>query len=823
VSYKPFLVADLREGLKRDMEPWLLPEKAYPTMENVFSYDGVINKKGGNKLLGRLGIREEELATRGAGNTNVALNLTWPPVEPGTIIITDGTTIFTDDGVGGFTITGGTGTVNVATNYTTGAIDITFTTANPGAVVIALYYVVVNNNSVTMGLERFDIDDSIGYQLIGFDLIKSYLYNNALQRFRDISFYKTSDYEINWTGSNSDFFWSTNYQNAFWATNNTAGGHFYAITGITNAAAAIITIGAHNFVNGDRVYIGNVQGMTQINNQIGTVTGTAATTITVNINSAAYGIYTSGGVVWSIEKSKAASGDGIRWYDNANGWVNFAPPLSSAAVPQILQGCLMMLPYKGRMLSLNTIEGTTFGGGRRYPQRVRFSQVGVPFVALSFPVASGITTSAGDSWHQTPGKGGFIDAPTSEEIVSAEFVKDVLVIFFERSTWKLDYTGNPVQPFIWTRLNSEYGSESTFSTVPFDKNATTVGSYAIASCNGADMIRIDDDIPEQVYDFHNENNGEKRVHGIRDYYNSYIMWTYIDSETNATYPNRVLVFNYDDRVWSVLKDYYTTYGYYRRVNDLTWGGATQPWSVYNISWAQQSLQSGFPFVVGGNTHGFIFEVQTVDHTEFTSNNDTFYVIQNITAAAPSVITCPNHGLINGDHVFISGVFGAVAINGSAYTVRNSAANTFTLEDENGTPVSVAGYTYGGRVTVVDNFELETKKFNPFYGDGKKVKIGYIDFLLDSTTKGEVTLELYHDEDEANTIISQTVPLVDPKSAVSNKFWYRAYMNVTAQQFSLRFKYTDTVNGQIFDMDNNSQDFKLHAWILWAMPAGRLTQ
>jgi len=822
VSYQPFLVADLKEGLKRNIGPWLLPEKAYPNMTNMFTYDGVINKKGGNTLIGRLGIRSEDLVVGAAGVTIVNTTLTWFPIEPGSLIITDGTTIFTDDGVGGFTITGGAGTVNAPTNYTTGSINITFT--NAVATISARYFVLVNDESVTMGLRRLDIEETVDYQLIGFDRVKSYLYSNTFQRFADISRYKNSGYEINWTGSNSDFFWSTNYQEAFWATNNTAGGHFYTVTAITKAANAVVTIGTHNFVVGDRVYFSNVLGMTQINNKIGTVTGIAATTITVNINSSAYGVYTSGGVAWAIEKSKASSGDGIRWYDSATttGWVNFAPPLSNAAAPRILQGCLMMLPYKGRMLCLNTIEGTTFGGGKRYPQRIRYSQNGIPFVALSFPSASGITTSAGDAWYETPGKGGFIDAPTSEEIISAAFVKDVLIVFFERSTWRFDYTGNPVQPFVWNRINSELGSESTFSTVMFDKNATTIGGYAIAACNAADMVRIDDDIPERVYDFHNQFSGEKRVHGIRDYYNRHALWTYVDSTTNATYPNRELIFNYENESWSVLKNYYTTYGYYRRVDDLTWEGSTEPWSTYNIAWKQQTLQSLFPFIVGGNTHGFVFEVQDVDHTEFTSNNDTFYVIQNITAGPPSVLTVPNHGFLDGDHVYISDVSGATAINDVVYTVRNPATDTFELEDENGDPVAVAGYTYGGFVTVVDNFELETKKFNPFYGNGQKTKVGYVDFLVDNTTSGAITIELYHDEDEANAVVSQTIPLVDPKSAVSNKFWYRAYINVTAQQFSLRFKYTDVENGQIFDLDNNNQDVRLHGWILWATPAGRLT-
>jgi uncharacterized protein (TIGR02217 family) len=70
-----------------------------------------------------------------------------------------------------------------------------------------------------------------------------------------------------------------------------------SITNITQATSAVLTIGAHSFVNGDVVFITGVSGMTQINNLTGTVTGHDATHITVNINSTGFFAYTSGGTV----------------------------------------------------------------------------------------------------------------------------------------------------------------------------------------------------------------------------------------------------------------------------------------------------------------------------------------------------------------------------------------------------------------------------------------------------------------------------------------------------------------------------------------------
>ena len=71
----------------------------------------------------------------------------------------------------------------------------------------------------------------------------------------------------------------------------------YPITGITNAASAVITLGAHVLVVGQSVQVYAVVGMTQINGLRALITAVTATTITVAINSTIFSAYTSGGVV----------------------------------------------------------------------------------------------------------------------------------------------------------------------------------------------------------------------------------------------------------------------------------------------------------------------------------------------------------------------------------------------------------------------------------------------------------------------------------------------------------------------------------------------
>ncbi len=94
---------------------------------------------------------------------------------------------------------------------------------------------------------------------------------------------------------------STEIRIADWSVVTTTGritlaaniGH--AITGISKASSAVVTLGAHTYVTGMSVGFKSVSGMTQINGLRGLITSYDATTITVNINSSAFSVYTSGG------------------------------------------------------------------------------------------------------------------------------------------------------------------------------------------------------------------------------------------------------------------------------------------------------------------------------------------------------------------------------------------------------------------------------------------------------------------------------------------------------------------------------------------------
>lgn len=73
-----------------------------------------------------------------------------------------------------------------------------------------------------------------------------------------------------------------------------------AITNITQAASAVVTVGAaHGFIVGDLVYFIGVNGMTEINGLTAEVTVAGATTVTVDLDTLEFTAYTSGGTLES--------------------------------------------------------------------------------------------------------------------------------------------------------------------------------------------------------------------------------------------------------------------------------------------------------------------------------------------------------------------------------------------------------------------------------------------------------------------------------------------------------------------------------------------
>jgi hypothetical protein len=427
--------------------------------------------------------------------------------------------------------------------------------------------------------------------------------------------------------------------------------------------------------------------------------------------------------------------DPIRYYNNST-WTNLQPLVTASIT---LWQALILIPYYGRLLALNTWEGATgdtYTGAKNFFSRCRFSQIGDP-------------TDQTNGWRSDIfGRGGFIDAPTNEAIVSAAFFRNTLIVFFEYSTWQLRYVGEYGLPFIWERISSDFGSVSPYSSIVFDQGVMAISDRGIIQAAANGVTRLDEQIPEQVFSFEIQNSAPNFVHGIRDFEKELVYWNYLDTSnasTTQSYPNTVLVFNYRNNSWAKFRDTITCFGTSQFQFGITWDSLTTYWES-NVSWDNVDDQQYVDYVTAGTQAGFINIYQNPDAETPQSVTTLYANTMAITAVSfsshPTQITIPSHNLANGEIVYIqSTIWSGIdpGLNNIIYNVTIVDANTITLatwdfSSQNYTAVDItssAVYIGGGRVTLFPKMNIQGKDFNPFQGAGKQFKLSFIDFQMDA--------------------------------------------------------------------------------------------
>ncbi len=433
--------------------------------------------------------------------------------------------------------------------------------------------------------------------------------------------------------------------------------------------------------------------------------------------------------------------DPIRYYNNTT-WTDLVPIIAdnppSAAQSKLFQA-LIIIPYYGRLLALNTWEGLSAGGAgasSNFFARCRFSQIGDP--------------TAADAWRSDIfGKGGFLDAPTNESIVSAAFFRNTLIVFFEYSTWQLRYIGEYGLPFIFERISSDFGAVSTFSSVIFDSGVLAISDRGIISASAAGLQRVDDAIPEIAFSFEVANSATNFVHGIRDFEKELVYWNYIDTDNKATtqnFPNTTLLYNYKNNTWAQFRDTITCFGPVQFQFGITWDSTTTFWYQEDVSWDSPDDQNDTIYVAAGNQQGFVFIYENQE-AQTTISAPTNYApslfIFGITPQAsplPAKFTIPNHNLNNGEIVYVTGALWSgtdPGINNFIYRVSIVDVNTVTLAKWNGIGYSdliintSRIYIGGGYAALFPKLNIVGKDFNPYQANGKQFKVSYIDFQMDS--------------------------------------------------------------------------------------------
>ncbi len=772
-GYTPLYVKGNATGLVQDRENFILPDDAYPVLQNAFVWRERIKRKQAFQLLGRLRrtFTAASIGNSGASPWTFTIYSTLiPPVVPeanaeiqaGSVIITlAGPIVFTDQGDGTLTSVtpGNSGTIN----YRTGSVTLIHTAGVAAATITFGYY----PSLPVMGIRTRELNASNSEMTVFFDT--KYAYNFTASGF--VEFIPGTTWSSGLSNSNSNFFWSTNYwvsstnQKIFWVTNDSGTG-----------------------------------------------------------------------------------GDPIRYTDgvgNGTGaWIDFAPQIN--ATGNVLAQCLIMLPFRGRMMVFNTLEGANLATAVSYSNRIRWSAIGNPFTVVSAIV----TDVNADAWRDDiRGQGGYLNIPTNEDIISVGFVRDNLVIYCESSTWQLRYTGRSIAPFQIEKVNTELGSASTYSAVQFDTSLVGIGDKGIVQCDSFKSELIDVKIPDLVMSHINNNNlGQKRVHGVRDFFQRLAYWIYPETDSGGTFPDRRLVYNYENDSWAIFTDSLTVLGTFEPLSGRTWANPTGGDPLVRVKWRDANFPwvnkpQGILTIVGGNQQGF------VEYLDQQTTNDASLTINNITGntTTPTVITSVNHNLQTNDVISIENIPGTdpfVGLNDVVFQITKLTADTFSIRLYNTTTQSFSDpqlnppgtYIGGGQILVRDNFSIISKKFN-FLEDGQNIQIGFIDILMDTTDAGAITLFVYvdyNDDAPANTppnnksllpsqqpdeFFNVTIPTSESVlgGTSSTKTNQRVYCATRGNFITLEYTLSDA---QMNGIEQESE-VQIDMQVIWRRPAGRI--
>jgi len=693
-------------GQITSVKPFLIPDNAFEQLTNAYVFRGRVRKRFGSKFLGDT---DDQLLSRFRINIGVSVGggAFGPFVVPGVVTagrigmaFSIGSEIFTVYQAGNpaamYSSGGGNGTFDT----TTGTVTIGASDAPVGTAVY--YYPALP----VMGLRTFEqttISDEI---TIGFDTQFAYQYSNGWERLN------AGGANALWSGSNSQFFWTTTYRG-------------------TNPQ--------------DRVMF----------------------TTNFNENEAQNMRYLSPALVWNRFFPIIASGSAVR--------------MISAKI---------LVSFQNHLVALNIWEKDGAAAAVHYPNRIRWSKFGDPLAA--------------DAWYDNiDGKGSGADASTTESIVSAQFVRNRLIIYFERSTYELAYTGNQIQPFVLQLLNTELGVESSFSVVPFDQEIIGIANVGVHSCDGSQVVRIDSAIPDTVFKIHNIDEGVERVYGIRDYYVETVYWTFpnVDSNADFPYPNRVLVYNYRTGTWAFNDDSITAFGYFQPVSGVLWSSTTVHWAD-PVLWGSGQIQPRARVIIAGNQEGYTFLIDPD-----TPSNAQSLQITNISAPSGTMtITAIDHNLRIEDYIRFSDVTGTgdmTSLNGEIVminTVIDKDNFTFiNLLEDNETPIVTSGiYSGGGTMGRVSRIAIKTKQFNFYANRGKNAQIQKIEFMVKRTEHGSIMANVYPSTypqpnnvlDGAQALDTYPYTTIYPYEELAERIWHPVYFDVEGEVVQIELKFND---------------------------------
>ena len=586
-DYTPYLIADFKTGYETDKEPWLLPQDAFKTLFNAYLHKGVLTKRLGYTEFGRLSHKAVQDYT-GYVEVDVAANRV--AVIAAKITVTDldddeDVAVYKDFGAGyfdgddvfelDFQCTDGAGKCGLwaLTQDINGIGNLI-----SGDKHFLLLYQTTNNRLILYARHSTssDSDSSVELAVDGTDYYLTIRINRTAGTLTCTIYSDTTRGTVVDTLSVDLPDATDTYQYLYgmqaWKSGGggfTWDGEIRNLTIITYPGYAVMGIWDFFKANGSQyLLVFDTKRLHQYN-----ATGERFEDISESDT------WTGGdsNFFWCenyIDKIFMVNNvDQIRSYDGTT-IAAVTADTDDDAVNDV-DTCLLMFNYKERLVLLRTTEN-----GTAHPQRARW------------PKAGG-TDFTND---------GYVDAPTVEWIMGADFIGDDLVVFFERSIWILKYTGDATLPFRWEQIAITEGCYATFSLMSFSDEILAQGPTSLIGCDAINVYQIDQKIPDLILTFNPSKLEYCYAANLDELRQAWLSY----ASQSEDYPDRVLCLNYAEKSFAIYDVAMHVFGYYNRASDLTLDDIDEAFD--DIEWAfdDKEMQAGYPITLGGDRNGYIY-------------------------------------------------------------------------------------------------------------------------------------------------------------------------------------------------------------------------
>lgn len=525
------------------------------------------------------------------------------------------------------------------------------------------------------------------------------------------------------------------------------------ITGITQANPAVVTSAAHGFSNGDEVEINSVAGMTELNGRRFTVANVAANTFQLeNENSTSYTAYSSGG---TANQTFVRVTNSISSPDNTIAWT----AVTGAGKYSVYREKNGLFGWIGDT-ETETFEDDNLAAdldigppSARNPFRGAGNYPGTSSYFEQRQVFGGTTNKPDTSYYTQTGNHGnlSVSSPTqADDAITATLnsleVNEIrhfvpgndLIILTSGQEWRVNSGADAAfeAATLKQKPQSNWGS-SHRKPIVIGNTVLYVTENNVAVRSLGYSLQIDGYTGSDLTTLAHHLLRDSRVKE----------WAF------ARIPDPVVAIVREDGKLLLL-----TFNQEQEV--VAWSTVDTAGKFESVAAARPSaddMDEQLYFIVRRSVNGqtvryierlhdrrFADEVRDAFFVDSGLSLDSPVTISGVSLASPGVVTATAHGFSNGDQIDIHDIGWEPEVdefdnetqpdqlNGGRYTVRNAAANTFTLEDEEGDAVDTTEfntYVEGGTARKVVTslgglWHLEGKTVS-ILGDGNVISGGVV--------------------------------------------------------------------------------------------------